>query len=56
MKTFIITWYYNYKGGINNLCIAQVRNEKMETIKSFRSLLSMEHARKRAKQFQRKLI
>ncbi len=55
MKTQIITWYHNYKGGVNNLNIVQVRDMNHNIIKSFRSLLSMEHARKRAKAFQNKL-
>ena len=55
MKTLLIPWYWNYKGGVNNLAAIQVRNEKHETIKTFTSLKSMGHATKRAKAYQRKL-
>lgn len=55
METLLINWYHNYKGGINNLYVVQVRNLRQEVIKSFKSTISMETATKRAKRFQNKL-
>ena len=56
MKTQLITWHHNHKGGINNLNVVQVRDMRHNTLKSFSSLKSMEHAIKRAKAFQNKVV
>jgi ligand-binding sensor protein len=55
MKATIITWHYDYNGGVNNLHVSQVRDEDNNLIKSFSSLKSMEHSRKRATRLKNKL-
>ncbi len=44
----IIKLYLNHKGGINNLNVAQVRNNRLELLKGFTSVISMDKAEKRA--------
>jgi hypothetical protein len=45
----------NHNGGVNNLYVVHLRNERLELIKSFTSLKSLGHAKKRATTFQNKL-
>lgn len=45
----IITHYINYKGGVNNMQICVVVNDRLERIKAFRSLKNQ--AEKRALKF-----
>jgi hypothetical protein len=47
----ILSTYYSDKGGINNVSCVIVVNERLETVKAFRSRISIEKAMKRAKSY-----
>ena len=53
MKTQIVKTFSNFKGGTNNLNTAQVLNDRLQVIKSFTSLKSMETVEKKAIKFKK---
>lgn len=55
MKTQLLKTFSSYGGGTNNLNVVHVVNDRLQILKTFTSLISVDKAEKRAMRYQNKL-